>query len=254
MALFGVRNPFKTMPENDHLSLKRVDFINQIQLHKKLYLSAVKQLGNEWLSFPPQPMVLRSFPVTSTFLARKVAPLFEAPGKTVHSQWENDIPNNIRKHISEELPHIIASLGGVPDIIHIFLKRADVKYEINEIGDASASVTPHLYVLPLMSDGVLKYHIDHANIVYKNFKFMLTNEWRHRRYARRLLLEHASASQSGGYFVGFLHQPENDTAHERKDFFTHKTPFLSGCIHTLCKIHIHTRDIRFKRKTGANTL
>ena len=249
MALFGVKNPFKAIPENNQFSLENVAFINQIELHKRLHLSAVKQLGNEWLSFAPQPMVLRSFPVTSTLLSRKAAALFDES----NSRWEKGIANDIRQHINGELHRIIASLGGVPDIIHIFLKRANVKYEMNENGDISASVTPHLYVLPLMNDGVRKYHIDHANIVYKNFKFMLTNEWRHRKYARRLLLEHASASQSGGYFVGFLHQPENDTAHERKDFFTHKTPSFSGSIQTLCKIHIHTRDIRFKRKTGANT-
>lgn len=253
MALFGVKNPFKAIPENNQFSLENVAFINQIELHKRLHLSAVKQLGNEWLSFTPLPMVLRSFPVTSTFLARKAAPLFEAPGTIVDPQWGKDIPNKIREYITEKLSHIIASLGDVPDIIHIFLNRADVKYDINENGDVSASVTPHLYVLPLMHDGVRKYHVDHANIVYKNFKFMLANEWRHRKYARRLLLERASASQSGGYFVGFLHQPENDIAHERKDFFTHKTPSFNGSIQTLCKIHIHTRDIRFKCKTGANT-
>lgn len=234
---------------NDPPLLRHAALTNEMSRHERLLLSAVKRVNKECLCFTPKRMVLRSFPFPSTPLPRKAEVLFNGPEKAVNTQWKSDLPNAIREHINTELPRIIGSFGETPDIIHIFLRRADVEYEIGENGDVSASITPHLYVLPLMRDVAQKYHLDHENIAYKNFKAMLTHEWRPRRYAQQLLLEHASSSRSGGYFVGFLHQPENNATHEPKDFLT----INSDDVQVLFKIHIHARDIRLKRKESNNT-
>lgn len=242
--------PFVDFP-GDSFKLLGYTQVNSISPEKRLHLGTMKEIKNEMVKLSPLSIPLPGFSASSTHLSRKGAALFSgkpAPKSECNKKaWKiNFLFPEIENHLKVQLPIVIGALGEAPDIAHIFLHHADVAYHEDTDGTISAKIIPHIHVLPLINSEVHRYHIDHANITYKNFKQVLSSPWQTRKYSHHLLLEHASSSRSGGYFIGFCHQPERDTAGERHDFFKHESFVGGNPTTTLCKIHIQPRDIKIK--------
>lgn len=212
----------------------------------RLRLASIKIVESVPVTLSPKSTPLPDYNFTFSHLLFKPKSLFT--NQQEKNAWlKNALVKEVTLHMNRYCAHLISTLGEAPDIAHIFLHRADVRYSEDSDGSIHVRVTPYVHILPLMSSEVRRYHIDHPRITYKNFRQILSKPWRQREYSHHLLLEHASSSRSGGYFIGFRHQPEHDIIDADKHFFTQDITFQNKSTTVLCKIHIHPRDIKVRK-------
>lgn len=145
------------------------------------------------------------------------------------------------------VPLIIGQLGGVPDILHLFVKKALVQYYCDDYGQLHFKIRPELHLLPLIIDDAMNSSLDFLQVRFKQFKDVAVNGWDKRKYERIILIDNASTSRSGGYFVGVSLCKLDYMVDEYRDFHCIAIDNDTGRKSVNCMVHIHHRDVKFKR-------
>lgn len=164
------------------------------------------------------------------------------------------VKNKLKNHIAEKMPVIIDRLGGVPDIIHVFIKNAKTRYVMNKNGiwDFRSRIVLHL--LPLFIDDAKKSRLDFFNIKFRQFRHVAINGWDKKNYERLVFIEQASSSRSGGYFIGLSPYDIDYTMAEYKDFTPAKISYGSDLYSLNFMIHVHHRDMKIRRQKALSYL
>ncbi|ELE9011758.1 hypothetical protein RM345_000683 [Enterobacter cloacae] len=161
---------------------------------------------------------------------------------------------NLKTHIAEKVPAIVGTLGGVPDILHLFVKNAKIRYVMNDNGLWEFRSRIVLHLLPLFIDDAKKSRLDFLNIKFKQFRHVAVNGWDKKKYERLVFLEQASSSRSGGYFVGLSPYDIDYVMAEYKDFTSAKITHEADPHALSFMIHIHHRDIKIKKQKSFSFL
>lgn len=145
------------------------------------------------------------------------------------------------------MPIIIGQLGDTPDILHLFVKKAVVRYYLDDHGSIIFKIRPELHALPLFINDAMKSRLDLLQVKFKQFKDVAVNGWGNMKYERLVLIDNASTSRSGGYFVGVSLYKLDYITDEYKDFHYIDINSDTGLESVNYMVHIHHRDVKFKR-------
>lgn len=165
----------------------------------------------------------------------------------ISNELKKTVRDSLREHVTNMVPLIIGQLGGVPDILHLFVKKALVQYYCDDYEQLHFNIRPELHVLPLIIDDAMNSRLDFLQIRFKQFKDVAVNGWDKSKYERLILIDNASTSRSGGYFVGVSLYKLDYMADEYKDFHCISIDNDTGRKSVNCIVHIHHRDVKFKR-------
>ncbi|CFR01941.1 Uncharacterised protein [Yersinia frederiksenii] len=154
--------------------------------------------------------------------------------------------DKIREFIKREVPAILGQLGGVPDMLHVFIKLAKVECHQDKNYSWNFKVTPKLHVLPLFYGDINGSKLDFYNIIYRQFRDIAKFRWKQSEYERFFLIDTASHSRSGGYFIGCSWLEINQHKKEYKDFFSVNVNDDLKPKDVFCRVYIHNRDVKFK--------
>ncbi|HAT3905063.1 TPA: hypothetical protein I9Y49_003781 [Citrobacter koseri] len=161
---------------------------------------------------------------------------------------------NLKTHITEKVPAIVGRSGGVPDILHLFVKNAKIRYVMNDNGLWEFRSRIVLHLLPLFIDDAQKSRLDFFNIKFKQFRHVAVNGWDKKKYERLVFIEQASRSRSGGYFVGLSPYDIDYTMAEYNDFTPAQITHGAGSYSLNFIIHIHHRDIKIRKQKSFSFL
>ncbi|HAT1630231.1 TPA: hypothetical protein I8Y11_001661 [Raoultella planticola] len=152
----------------------------------------------------------------------------------------------LKAFIVKEIPVITSQLGGTPDFLHLFVKKATVKYYENHDFNCNVRILTTLYVLPLFFNDVANSRLDFPGIRFRQFKTLAVDGWDKNKYERMVYIERASGTKSGGYFIGLTwNKMENmDEIYEGYEFLNAGDADEPKNI--LYKVHMHSRDVKFK--------
>lgn len=155
--------------------------------------------------------------------------------------------DEIRGYIKQKVIDILGALGGEPDMLHVFIKLAKVECHQDKNNLWHFKVTPKLHVLPLFNRDINGSKLDFFNITYRQFRDVATLGWKQSEYERLFLINSASHSRSGGYFIGYSWLEINQLEKEYKDFFSvHVNGDHYQPKDVFCRVYIHNRDVKFK--------
>lgn len=153
---------------------------------------------------------------------------------------------HLKQHVINSIPAIVEQLGGSPDMLHLFVKKAAVRCDEIKAGLWSIIITPELHVLPVFNADLHKSKLDFCSIGYRNFKDVAVKGWDCQKYESLLLIDHATRSRSGGYFIGVSWADIDYIENGYENFHEIKENTPNYPIDLLCKIHIHNRDVNVK--------
>lgn len=165
----------------------------------------------------------------------------------ITNEYKKLARDSLRDHVTSMVPLITSQLGGVPDILHLFVKKAWVQYYCDDDGQFHFNIRPELHALPLLIDDAMNNRLDFLQIKFKQFKDVVIKGWDKSKYERLILIDNASTSRSGGYFVGVSLYTLDYMADEYKDFHCIPIDDDTGRKSVNCMVHIHHRDVKFKR-------
>jgi len=165
----------------------------------------------------------------------------------ISNELKKPVRDSLREHVTNMVPLIIGQLGGVPDILHLFVKKAVVQYYHDDYGLIHFKIRPELHVLPILINDAMNSKLDLLQIKFKQFKDVAVNGWDKRKYERLILIDNASTSRSGGYFVGVSLYTLDYTTDEYKDFYCIPIDDDTARKSVNFMVHIHHRDVKFKR-------
>ncbi|HED2479917.1 TPA: hypothetical protein R4Y38_001953 [Citrobacter youngae] len=152
----------------------------------------------------------------------------------------------LRIFIVKEIPAITQFIGGTPDILHVFVKKAIVKcYEDNDL-NCNVKVLTTLHVLPLFLNDVRSSRLDFPGVRFRQFKTLAVKGWDKSKYEKMVFIENASETKSGGYFIGLTWNKKGnmDEIYEGYELLNVGTAEKPENIS--CKVHMHSRDVKFK--------
>ncbi|EPR9731546.1 hypothetical protein [Enterobacter pasteurii] len=164
------------------------------------------------------------------------------------------VKTKLKIHIAEKVPSIIGRSGGVPDIVHLFVKNARIRYIMNDNGLWEFRSRIVLHFLPLFIDDAKKSRLDFFNIKFKQFRHVAIYGWDKKKYERLVFLEQASSSRSGGYFVGLSPYNIDYVMAEYKDFTSAQITHEADPHALNFMIHIHHRDMKIKKQKSFSFL
>lgn len=167
----------------------------------------------------------------------------------ITNEYKKLARDSLRNHVTSMVPLITSQLGGVPDILHLFVKKTWVQYYCDDDGQFHFNIRPELHALPLLIDDAMNSRLDFLQIRFKQFKDVVIKGWDKSKYERLILIDNASTSRSGGYFVGVSLYTLDYMADEYKDFHCIPIDDDTGRKSVNCMVHIHHRDVKFKRVT-----
>lgn len=154
--------------------------------------------------------------------------------------------DKIREYIKWEVRAIVGQLGGVPDMLHIFIKLAKVECHKDKNNLWIFKVTPKLHVLPLFNKDIKGSKLDFFNVIYRQFRDVAKFGWKQSEYERLFLIDTASHSRSGGYFIGCSWFEINQLKKEYKNFFSVHVNDNLELKNVFCRVYMHNRDVKFK--------
>lgn len=171
-----------------------------------------------------------------------------------HSNAKRKISDNartkvldmLRIFIVKEIPEITQFIGGTPDILHVFVKKAIVKcYEDNDL-NCNVKILTTLHVLPLFLNDVRSSRLDFPGVRFRQFKTLAVKGWDKSKYEKMVFIENASETKSGGYFIGLAWNKKGnmDEIYEGYELLNVGTSEKPENIS--CKVHMHSRDVKFK--------
>lgn len=168
-------------------------------------------------------------------------------GAKVSDELKKLVRESLKEHVISRVPMIIGQLGGTPDILHLFVKKAGVQYYHDDYDLIHFKIIPELHVLPILINDAMNSKLDLFQVKFKQFKDVAVNGWGKRKYERLILIDNASTSRSGGYFVGVSLYKLDYIVDECKG--CHYIDIKSGTDlkSVNCMVHIHPRDVKFKR-------
>ncbi|MGP0945486.1 hypothetical protein [Serratia sp. CY74737] len=158
------------------------------------------------------------------------------------------VKTKLKAHIAEKVPAIVGRSGGVPDILHLFVKNAKIRYVMNDNGFWEFRSRIVLHLQPLFIDDAKKSRLDFFNIKFKQFRHVAVNGWDKKKYEQLVFIEQASSSRSGGYFVGLSPYDVDYTMAEYKDFTPAQITYGAEPYSLNFMIHIHHRDMKIKKQ------
>lgn len=152
----------------------------------------------------------------------------------------------LRAYIVKEIPVITGQMGGAPDFLHVFVKKATVKYYEEHDFNCNVRILTTLYVLPLFLKDVANSRLDFPGTRFRQFKRLAINGWDKNKYEKMVYIEHASGTKSGGYFIGLAWNKSDslDEIYEGYEMLTVGDADKQKNIHY--KVHMHSRDVKFK--------
>lgn len=168
-------------------------------------------------------------------------------GANVSDELKKLVRESLKEHVISRVPIIIGQLGSTPDILHLFVKKAIVQYYCGDYGPVFVKILPELHVLPLFINDAMNSRLDLLQIKFKQFKDVAVNGWGKMKYERLVLINNASTSRSGGYFVGVSLYKLDYITDEYKDFHYIDINSDTGLESVNYMVHIHPRDVKFKR-------
>src|SRR5471030_454181 len=168
-------------------------------------------------------------------------------GANVSDELKKLIRESLKEYVNSRVPIIIGQLGGTPDILHLFVKKAVVRYYRDDHGSIIFKIRPELHALPLFINDAMNSRLDLLQVKFKQFKDVAVNGWGNMKYERLVLIDNASTSRSGGYFVGVSLYKLDYITDEYKDFHYIDINSDTGLESVNYMVHIHPRDVKFKR-------
>lgn len=152
----------------------------------------------------------------------------------------------LRVFIVKEIPAITQLMGGIPDILHLFVKKTMVKYYEDNDSSCNVRIQTTLHVLPLFLNDVRDSRLDFPRIRFRQFKTLAVKGWDKSKYEKMVFIENASETKSGGYFIGLAwNKMENmDEIYEGYELLNVGAAEKPKNIY--CKVHMHSRNVKFK--------
>lgn len=215
-------------------------------LHSTVMTQREKHTPDKLVTLNSRSLVLRDYQYESTVVEFDRYAQAGTLGNNVSNELKKLARGSLREHVIKMAPKIIGQLGGVPDILHLFVKKAVVQYYRDDYGLLHVKVRPELHVLPLIIGDAMNSKLDLLQIRFKQFKDVAVNGWDKRKYERLILIDNASTSRSGGYFVGVSWSKLDYMMEEYKDFDCISIDNDTGRKSVNCMVHIHHRDVKFK--------
>lgn len=152
----------------------------------------------------------------------------------------------LKAFIVDEIPAITQFMGGTPDILHVFVKKAMVKYYEDNDSNCNVRIQTTLHVLPLFLNDVRNSRLDFPGIRFRQFKALAVKGWDKSKYEKMVFIENASETKSGGYFIGLAwnKMEEMDEIYEGYDIFN--TGSAEEPQNIYCRVHMNDRDVKLK--------
>lgn len=216
-------------------------------LHSTVMQKSKTPLSDNLVTLNAKSFVLGNYQYESPVLEFERYNRVGSLGDKISSALKKLVRDSLREYVISKVPNIIGQLGGAPDIIHLFVRKLEVKYYRD--GDISwhFNILPELHVLPLFINDAMNSRLDFLQIRFKQFKDVAVNGWDKSKYERLILIDNASTSRSGGYFIGASLYKLDYMTDEYKDFHCISIDNDTGSKSVNCMVHIHHRDVKFKR-------
>ena len=216
-------------------------------LHRTVMIQREKHTPDKLLTLNSRSLVLRDYQYESTVVGFERYAQAATLRNNISNELKKTVRESLRDHTIKMAPLIIGQLGGVPDILHLFVKKAVVQYYHDDYGLIHFKIRPELHVLPIFINDAMNSKLDLFQIKFKQFRDVAVNGWDKRKYERLILIDNASTSRSGGYFVGVSSYTLDYTTDEYKDFYCIPIDDNTARKSVNCMVHIHHRDVKFKR-------
>ncbi|MCI9498130.1 hypothetical protein [Enterobacter hormaechei] len=201
-----------------------------------LQTSKRDEYGNENIVLRACPVKLGDYISQPVFLSERDAAVI----------LKERVRECLKEHIKNCIPAVVGQLGGTPDMLHLFVKRANVRCDKTQKDFWSIRITPELHVIPVFNNDLHRSRLDFLNIRYRNFRDVAVKGWDNQKYEKMLLIDTASRSRSGGYFIGVSWSDIDYLSYGYEDFLPKEISFSRGKKELLCQIHIHNRDVSVK--------
>lgn len=216
-------------------------------LHRTVMKQREKHTPDNRVTLNARPLVLHDYQYELPAVEFERNIQIEHLNCKITNEYKKLARDSLRDHVTRMVPLITSQLGGVPDILHLFVKKALVQYYCDDDGQFHFNIRPELHVLPLIIDDAMNSRLDFLRIRFKQFKDVAVNGWDKSKYERLILIDNASTSRSGGYFAGVSLYKLDYMADEYKDFHCIPVSNDTGQESVSCMVHIHHRDVKFKR-------
>lgn len=195
---------------------------------------------------------------------------------------KKDKDKNLKEMILKELKCVNIPLyffghlanSPTPELVMIFLSRADVTFDIEEdafaflskqnaikmkIDGRTIALTVKISFISIPAyltrdcTGIQSY-LDYGNVSYKTYKNVATEGWDERRYSHLFYIHDVQGTFGGGYFIGMKHHQSifnTSNAMKKGFFFTGTFQDIDGSIiNTYAKFYTSG----MKLKINANSL
>jgi hypothetical protein len=216
-------------------------------LHYTLPIPKVGDTSDKLFRLNARPIALPDYPYAPPDIKFTSHTQAGSLRTNVSDELKKLVRESLKEYVIHMTPRITGQLGGVPDILHLFVKKAIVQYYYDDHGLLQFKIRPELHVLPLFINDAMNSRLDFLQIRFKQFKDVAVNGWDKSKYERLILIDNASTSRSGGYFVGVSLYKLDYMAGEYKDFHCIPIDDDTGRKSVNCMVHIHHRDVKFKR-------
>lgn len=216
-------------------------------LHHTVLMPKEENTSDIWVTLKARSLALRDYQYKAPDAKFERNTQVKHLNCKITNEYEKLARDSLRDHVTSMVPLITSQLGGVPDILHLFVKKALVQYYCDDNGQFHFNIRPELHVLPLLIDDAMNSRLDFLQIKFKQFKDVVIKGWDKSKYERLILIDNASTSRSGGYFVGVSLYTLDYMADEYKGFHCIPIDDDTGRKSVNCMVHIHHRDVKFKR-------
>ncbi|PYZ80290.1 hypothetical protein DNK65_19580 [Citrobacter koseri] len=216
-------------------------------LHRTSTVVPNKDTGDacEQIALKAQECRLRDYKFTISDLSSQ-SEFYSKARREMSGDARTAVLEKLRAFIVKEIPVITSQLGGTPDFLHLFVKKATVKYYENHDFNCNVRILTTLYVLPLFLNDVANSRLDFPGIRFKQFKALAVDGWDKNKYEKMVYIEHVSGTKSGGYFIGLTWNKRDsmDEIYEGYEVLIVDDAGKSKDIHY--KVHMHSRAVKFK--------
>ena len=152
----------------------------------------------------------------------------------------------LRAFIVKEIPVITHFMGGTPDFLHLFVKKAIVKYYEDNDFNCNVRILITLHVLPVFFNDVVNSRLNFPRIRFRQFKTLAVDGWDKNKYEKMVYIEHASGAKSGGYFIGLAWNKRDSPDEIYEGYEMLNVDDADKPKNILYKVHMHSRDVKFK--------
>ncbi len=152
----------------------------------------------------------------------------------------------LRAFIIKEIPVITQFMGGTPDFLHLFVKKAIIQYDKDNDLKCNVRILTTLHVLPLFFNDVANSRLDFPGIRFRQFKTLAVDGWDKNKHERMVYIERASGTKSGGYFIGLDWNKRDSVDEIYEGYEMLKIGDAEKQKDMRYKVHMHSRDVKFK--------